>query len=139
MNINSKEREYTANSTLTRRRTRSQKTSGSLRSKLEVFIWRHVVYIPKSWTTFRWILNCAIFRPRDIQEYSICYSGSSQGIQVYNTCLFSISPEPISNTRMFIHFVYCIPIIVYLLQGSVMEQPLYKHRPHLSMTQSVID
>jgi hypothetical protein len=46
MNINSKEREYTANSTLTRRRTRSQKTSGSLRSKLEVFIWRHVVYIP---------------------------------------------------------------------------------------------
>jgi hypothetical protein len=40
MNINSKEREYTANSTLTRRRTRSQKTSGSLRSKLEVFIWR---------------------------------------------------------------------------------------------------
>jgi ADP-heptose:LPS heptosyltransferase len=27
------------------------KTSGSLRSKLKVFIWRHVVYIPKSWTT----------------------------------------------------------------------------------------
>ena len=40
-------------------------------------------------------------------------------------CLFSISPEPISNTRMFIYFVYCI--IGNLLQGSDMEQPLYKH------------
>ena len=70
MNINSIERENTANSTLTRRRTRSQKTSGYLRFKLEVFIWRHVVYIPKSWTTFRRILICAIFRPRDMQE---CY------------------------------------------------------------------
>jgi hypothetical protein len=43
MNINSKERECTANSTLTRRRTRSQKTSGSLRSKLEVFIHHDVM------------------------------------------------------------------------------------------------
>ena len=39
MNINSKEREYTANSTLTRRRTGSQKTSGSLLSKLEVMLF----------------------------------------------------------------------------------------------------
>ena len=133
MNINSKEREYTANSTLTRRRTRSQKTSGSLRSKLEVFIWRHVVYIPKSWTTFRGILICEFFDP-GICKNTICYSVSSQGIRVYNTCLFSISPEPIFNTRMLINFVYCILIIVHLLQGSVMEQPLYKHRPGLSMT-----
>ena len=73
MNINSKEREYTTNFTLKRRRTRSQKTSGSLRSKLEVFIWRHVVYIPKSWTTFRGILICAIFRPRDMQEYYMLF------------------------------------------------------------------
>ena len=58
---------------------------------------------------------------------------------VYIPCLFSISSEPISNTRMFSYFVHCILIIVYLLQGSVMEQPLIKHRPHLSMTQSVID
>jgi hypothetical protein len=43
MNFNSKERECTANSTLTRRRTRSQKTSGSLRSKLEVFIHHDVM------------------------------------------------------------------------------------------------
>jgi hypothetical protein len=73
MNINSKEREYTANSTLTRRRTRSQKPLGSLRSKLEVFIWRHVVYIPKSWTTFRGILICAIFWPMDMLEYYMLF------------------------------------------------------------------
>jgi hypothetical protein len=39
--------------------------------------------------------------------------GSSQGIQVYNTCLFSISPELISNTRMFIYFVHCMLIIMH--------------------------
>jgi hypothetical protein len=61
MNINSKERETTTNSTSTRRRTRSQKTSGSLCSKLEVFIWRHVAYVPKSSTIFRGILICVIF------------------------------------------------------------------------------
>jgi hypothetical protein len=69
MNINSKERENTTNSTSTRRRTRSQKTSGSLCSKLEVFIWQHVVYVPKSSTTFCGILICVIFRPKDMQEY----------------------------------------------------------------------
>jgi hypothetical protein len=71
MNINSKEREYTANSTLTRRRTRSQKTSGSLRSKLEVFIWHHVVYIPKSWTTFRGILIHELFLNWSMTDYVI--------------------------------------------------------------------
>jgi hypothetical protein len=73
MNINSKERETTTNSTSTRRRTRSQKTSGSLCSKLEVFIWRHVAYVPKSSTTFRGILICMIFRPRDMQEYYMLF------------------------------------------------------------------
>jgi hypothetical protein len=43
------------------------------RQKLEVFIWRHGVYIPKSWTTFRGILICAIFRPRDMQEYYMLF------------------------------------------------------------------
>ena len=115
MNINSKEREYTANSNLTRRLTRSQKTSGFLHSKLEVFIWRHVVYIPESWTTFRRILICAIFRPRVMQEYYMLFWIFARDTGLYhNTCLFSISPEPISNTRMFIYFVYCILIIVHL-------------------------
>jgi hypothetical protein len=58
MNINSKEREDITNSTSTRRRTWSQRTSGSLCSKLEVFIWRHVVYVQKSSTLFRGILIC---------------------------------------------------------------------------------
>jgi len=31
-----------------------------------------------------------------------------------------------------VYFVYCV--IAHLLQGSVMEKPLYKHRPCLSMT-----
>jgi hypothetical protein len=124
MNINSKERENTANSTLTRRRKGNQKTSASLRSKLELFIWRHVVYVPKSSTTFRGILICVIFRPRDMQEYYMLF-----GIRVHVPCLFSISPESISNTRMLIYFVYGMIIIVHLLQGSVMEQSLYKHRP----------
>ena len=77
---------------------------------------------------FVWLLGPGICKN------TICYSGSSQRMWVYISCLFSISPEPISNTRMFIYFVYCILIIVYLLQGSVMEQPLIKYRPRLSMT-----
>ena len=33
-----------------------------------VFIWRHVVHVPKSSTTFRRILIYMIFRPMDMQE-----------------------------------------------------------------------
>jgi hypothetical protein len=86
MNIISKERKNTANSTLTRRCTQCQKTSGSLRSKLEVFIWRHVVYVPKSSTTFRGILICVVFRPRDMQEYYMLF-----GIFARDTGLCSLS------------------------------------------------
>ena len=50
--------------------------------------------------------------------------------------IFDLKITPISNTHVFIYFVFCI--IAHLLQGSVMEQPLYRHRPRLSMTQSVI-
>jgi hypothetical protein len=49
--------------------TKQKKTSGSLCSKLEVFIWRHVIYVPKLSTTFRGILICVIFRPMDMQGY----------------------------------------------------------------------
>ena len=51
--------------------------------------------------------------------------------------IFDLKITPISNTHVFIYFVHCI--IAHLLQGSVMEQPLYRHRPRLSMTQSVIE
>ena len=129
MNINSKERKNSANSNLTRRRTRSQETSGSLRSKLEVSTGRHVVYVPKSSTIFRGILICVIFKRRVMQEYYMLF-----GIFARDTGFCSLSPDSISNTRMFIYFVHCITIIMHLLQGGVMEQPLYKHRPRLSMT-----
>jgi hypothetical protein len=37
---------------------------------------------------------------------TICYSGSSQGIRVCKTCLFSISPEPNSNeTNVYLFYV----------------------------------
>ena len=86
LEITKLKRKNTANSTLSRRRTQSQKTSGSLRSKLEVFIWRHVVYVPKSSTTFRGILICVIFRPWDMQEYYMLF-----GIFARDTGLCSLS------------------------------------------------
>ena len=46
----------------------------SLHFKQEVFIWRHVVYVPKSSTIFRGILICMIFRHGDMQEYIFMFS-----------------------------------------------------------------
>ena len=46
----------------------------SLRFRLEVFIWCHVVYVPKSSTAFRGILICVISRSRDMQEYFFMFS-----------------------------------------------------------------
>ena len=54
------------------------KNAWSLRFKLEVVIWRHVVYVPTSSKTFRGILIGVIFRLRDMQE---------------NICMFSIALE----------------------------------------------
>ena len=72
----------------------------SLRSKPEVLIWRHIIYVPKSSTTF---LICVILDPV-ICKNNICHSGSSQVIQVYIPCLFYISPERISNTC----YLFCV-------------------------------
>ena len=114
MNINSKEREYTANSTLTRRRTRSQKTSGFLRSKLEVFIWRHVVYIPKSWTTFRGILICANFRPRDMQEYYVILDlRKGYGFIIPVCFLYRLSQFPIHKCLFILCIAYLSLCIFY--------------------------
>ena len=44
----------------------------SLRFKLEVFIWRHVVNVPKTSTTFRGILICVIFRPGICKNTILC-------------------------------------------------------------------
>jgi hypothetical protein len=55
------------------KRTRKEKV-WSLRFKLEVFTWPHVVYVPKSSTTFFGILICVIFKPMDMQEYIFIFS-----------------------------------------------------------------
>jgi hypothetical protein len=56
------------------KRTRSQKNIWFGHFKLEDFICRHVVYVPKSATAFRGILICVIFRPSDMQEYILMFS-----------------------------------------------------------------
>ena len=103
------------------------KTFGVFRVKNHDFTPNNLIF-----SNFRGAHPCAPPPPPHLDPS--LYSASSQRMWVYIPCLFSISPEPISNTRMFSYFVYCILIIVYLLQGSVMEQPLIEHRPCLSMT-----
>jgi hypothetical protein len=74
------------------------------------------------------------FRVGLLVEVEFVVFSLSKRMWVYISCLVSISPEPISNARMFIYFVHCILIIVYLSQGSVLGQMLIKHRPGISMT-----
>ena len=90
--------------------------------------WTHI-YIHKKGKVLQIPRHVVIFRPRDKQEYYMLF-----GIFAGNTCLYSlsvfyISPEPISNTCIFIYFVYCI--IGHLLQGCVMDlvwkQGLMRH------------
>jgi hypothetical protein len=132
MNINSKERENTAKTTLTRRRTRSQKTSGSLRFKLEVFIWRHVVYVPKSSTTFRRISICVIFRPRDMQEYYMLFEIFARDVGLYSLSVFYIAWADFQYMNVYLfcvlHTYHCVPF-TRECHGTA----LIKHRPHLSM------
>ena len=45
-----------------------KKHVSSLRFRLKVFIWRHVVYMLESSTALRGILICGIYRPTDMQE-----------------------------------------------------------------------
>jgi hypothetical protein len=115
MNINSKEMENTTNSTSPRRRTRSQKTSGSLCSNLEVFIWRHIVYVPKSSITFRGILICVIFRPRDLQEYYniMLFGIFARDVGLYSLSVFYIAWADFQYTNVYLfcvlHTYHCVP------------------------------
>jgi hypothetical protein len=113
MNINSKEREYTKNSTSTRRRTRSQETSGSLCSKLEVFIWRHAVYVPKLSTTFRGILICLVFKPRDMQEYYMLFGifATDMGLYFLSVCYIAWADNQYATVYLFcvLHTYHCVP------------------------------
>ena len=52
--------------------TRSQMMPDLYVFKLEVFIWCHVVNVPKSSTTFRGILICAIFKPGICKNTFLC-------------------------------------------------------------------
>ena len=123
----------------------------SLRSKLEVFIWRHVVYVPKSSKTFRGILICVIFRPRDMQEYYMLFGIFTRDTNLYSLSVFYIAWTDFQYTNVYLSCVIASLGIFYkgvtwdsrftrewhgtaALQGSDMGQPLYKHRPRLSMT-----
>ena len=97
----------------------------SLRSKLEVFIWRPVVYVLKSSTTFRGILICVIFRPRDMQEYYLLFGIFTGDTGLYSLSVFYIPWADFQYTHVYL---FCV---LHLLEGCVMESPLYKHRPHL--------
>ena len=138
MIINSKERDNTANSTLAMRR--------NWKSSYDVIHEANIRLIFAFQTGSLHMTSCLCAKvvsniSRNINFYdldpvicknSMCYSGSSQGMRIYIPCLFSISPQPISNPHMVLYFLYCIT--GHLLQGSVMEQPISKHRPRLSMT-----
>jgi hypothetical protein len=60
-------------------------------SKLEVFIWRYVVYVPKSSTKFGGILICSIFRPRDMQEYYMLFRIFARDVGLYSLSVFYIT------------------------------------------------
>jgi hypothetical protein len=107
MNINSKERENTTNTTSTMRHTQTQNTSGSLCSKLEVFIWRHVVYVPKS-STFR-----VIFRPRDICKNTMLFGIFARDVGLYSPSVFYIGWADFQYTNVYLFCVlytyHCVP------------------------------
>jgi hypothetical protein len=112
MNINSKERENTKNSTSTRSHTRSQKTSGFLCSKLEVFIWNHVVYTCAKIVN-NGILICVIFRPRDMQEYYMLFVIFTRNVGLYPLSVFYIAWADFQYTNIYLfcvlHTYHCVP------------------------------
>ena len=91
----------------------AKKTSGSLCSKLEVFIWRHVVYVPKLSTTFRRILICVIFRPWDMQEYYMLFRIFAKDVGLYFLSVFYIAWADSQYTNVYLfcvlHTYHCVP------------------------------
>jgi hypothetical protein len=90
------------------------KTSGSLCSKLEVFIWRHAVYLPKLSTTFRGILICVIFRPRDMQESYMLFGIFAKDVGLYFLSVFYIAWADFQYTNVYLfcvlHTYHCVPL-----------------------------
>jgi hypothetical protein len=101
----------------------------SLRFKLEVFIWRHAVNVPKSSTTFRRILICAIFRP------GICKNNTIYNIEFknykYKTLLFKSScmcADALTNFGLLCKFVsYLVPQV--LVDRTPIWYPMSWYRP----------
>jgi hypothetical protein len=81
--------------------------------KLEVFIWRHVVYMPKLSTTFRRILICVIFRPRDMQEYYMLFGIFAKDVGLYFLSVFYIAWADFQYTNVYLfcvlHTYHCVP------------------------------
>jgi hypothetical protein len=69
-------------------------------TKKKVFIWRHVVYVPKSSTTFRGILICVIFRPRDMQEYYMLSGIFARDVGLYSLSVFYIAWADLQYTNV---------------------------------------
>jgi len=90
----------------------------SVRFKLEVFIWCHVVYVPKSLITFHGIFIWVIFRQRDMQEYILMFSIC---IRMEITVLFKWTVFAIYKLRRFpIHtclFILCIASLGIFYKG----------------------
>ena len=81
--------------------------------KLEVFIWRHVVYMPKLSTTFRRILICVIFRPRDMQEYYVIRDLRKEcGFMLPDCFLYRLSWFPIHDC-LFILCITCLSLCTF--------------------------
>jgi hypothetical protein len=78
----------------------AKKRQDLLCSKLEVFIWRHVVYVPKSSTIFRGILICVIFRLRDMQEYCMLFEIFARDVGLYSLSVFYIARADFQYTNV---------------------------------------
>jgi len=61
---------------------------------------RHVVYVPKSSTTFRGILICVIFRPRDMQEYYMSFGIFARYVGLYSLSVFYIGRADFQYTNV---------------------------------------
>ena len=82
--------------------------------KLEVFIWHHVVYVPKLSTTFGRILICVIFRPRDMQEYYMLFGIFAKDVGLYFLSVFYIAWADFQYTNVYLfcvlHTYHCVPL-----------------------------
>jgi hypothetical protein len=101
---------------------RVQKMSWFVCFKLEVFIWCHVVNVPKSSIAFRGILICVIYRPGDMdfgEQPQILKDLNHFDLKCYLNCPIRI--EIITGSHIFILSLpqvvtlcpYCTPPVTF--------------------------